>query len=200
MPSPAFPGLFFAFCAMVLLIFVSVSPPVWQKIYFLKGSSGSQTTVFGVFGECLKASGKTCTKGNVGYDLSLWGASDLNINTTSFHRLTRALILHPIAGFFGLLAIAFGLLASACASRFMTIMMALASLLGLLITTAAFIFDMVFWSLVKHKITGAGYSASYGNANWLTAGALVAFALSFCTSFCGAFGRYASGRFAGEKY
>ncbi|ODO07685.1 hypothetical protein I350_03256 [Cryptococcus amylolentus CBS 6273] len=198
MPSPAFPGLFFAFCAMVLLIFVSVSPPAWEKINFLKASTGSQTTVFGVLGECLK--GGECTSRNVGYDLKVWGADNLNINTTNFHRLTRALILHPIAGFFALLSLLFGFLATVCASRFLTIMMALSALFGLLITIAAFVLDMVFWSLVKHKIHDAGYSASYGNANWLTAGALVAFALSFCTSLCGAFGRFASGRFAGEKY
>jgi hypothetical protein len=38
-----------------------------------------------------------------------------------------------------------------------------------------------------------------GNANWLTVGAVVAFFLSMCTSFCGACGRFASGRAAGEK-
>ncbi|ODN87674.1 hypothetical protein L198_06897 [Cryptococcus wingfieldii CBS 7118] len=199
MPSPAFPGLFFAFCAMVLLIFVSVSPPAWERIHFLQASAGGQTTVFGVLGECLSGGGQ-CTDRNVGYDLQVWGADNLNINTTNFHRLTRALILHPIAGFFALLSLIFGALATACASRFLTIMMALSALFGLLITIAAFVLDMVFWSLVKNKINDAGYSASYGNANWLTAGALGAFALSFCTSLCGAFGRFASGRFAGEKY
>jgi hypothetical protein len=38
-----------------------------------------------------------------------------------------------------------------------------------------------------------------GNANWLTVGAVVSCLLSVCMSCCGAFGRFATGRSAGEK-
>lgn len=38
-----------------------------------------------------------------------------------------------------------------------------------------------------------------GNCNWFTVGAAVALFLATCASFCGAFGRFASGRAAGEK-
>lgn len=51
MASPAAPGLFFCFAAMVLLIFVSVSVPVWNDIYFLDAHIGGVRDVrFGIWG------------------------------------------------------------------------------------------------------------------------------------------------------
>ena len=72
MVSPAFPGLFFAFAAMALLIFASVSPPAWTRVDFLHATVGGQETVYGVLGKCIK--GGMCTSKNIGYDLSLSGA------------------------------------------------------------------------------------------------------------------------------
>merc|ERR1712110_767933 len=46
----ALPGLFFAFAAMVLLVFASVSAPVWNSISFLNAGSGPSAIRFGVFG------------------------------------------------------------------------------------------------------------------------------------------------------
>ena len=51
----------------------SVSPPVWDKVYFLKATVGGTETVYGVFGECIK--GGACTAHHVGYDLTLNGAT-----------------------------------------------------------------------------------------------------------------------------
>jgi hypothetical protein len=50
MASPAVPGLFFCFAAMVLLIFVSVSVPVWNAIYFLSANINGRVIRFGVWG------------------------------------------------------------------------------------------------------------------------------------------------------
>lgn len=50
MASPAIPGLFFCFAAAVLLVFVSVSSPTWEKISFLNVREGGRLIHFGVFG------------------------------------------------------------------------------------------------------------------------------------------------------
>ena len=74
MVSPAFPGLFFAFAAMALLIFVSVSPPVWDRVNFLEATIGGQTSIYGVFARCV--SGQSCGNGDasIGYNLAVAGA------------------------------------------------------------------------------------------------------------------------------
>lgn len=71
MVSPAFPGLFFAFAAMTLLLFASVSSPVWDRIYFLKAVANNQEIRWGVFGRCILNG--MCSKASLGYDLSLPG-------------------------------------------------------------------------------------------------------------------------------
>lgn len=48
--SAALPGLFFCFAACLLLIFVSVSPPTWENVYFLNAGTGAGRIRFGVFG------------------------------------------------------------------------------------------------------------------------------------------------------
>jgi len=198
MVSPVFPGLFFAFAAAVLLLFASVSPPAWESVYFLKGSAGTSTTVFGVFGSCVK--GGTCTSKNVGYNLMLNGATNVNINSTVLHNLTYTLVIHPIAGFFALLAVIFGLIGIAAASRVATIFMGITVFFAGFLALFIFVIDMVLWNIVKDRLVDAGYTAKLGNANWLTVGAVGACLLSVCTSCCGAFGRFATGRAAGEKY
>ncbi|KAL1410876.1 hypothetical protein Q8F55_001819 [Vanrija albida] len=199
MPNPAAPGLLFAFAAVVLLIFVSVSPPVWDKISFLKVTAGGGLeTVFGVFGMCVK--GGVCTRRRVGYELSAAGITDVNLNSTVLHHLTYALILHPIAGALALIAFIFGLVGIAAASRVSTILMSLFAFLGAIVSLVVFVIDMVLWNVLRNRLRDADYSASLGNANWLTVGAVVALFLSTCTSMLGACGRFATGRAAGEKY
>lgn len=190
--------MFFAFAGMALLVFVSVSPPAWDQVNFLDARAGGQHTVFGVLGECIV--GGACSTRNVGYDLMLNGATNANINPTGLHNLTYILILHPIAGFFGLLALIMGIIGVVGASRFSTILMSIFSFIAAVLTLIVFVIDMVLWNLVKKRINDAGYSAVLGNANWLTIGAFGAFALATCTSLCGACGRFATGRSAGEKY
>ncbi|OWZ52006.1 hypothetical protein J007_02060 [Cryptococcus neoformans] len=198
MVSPAFPGLFFAFAAAVLLLFASISPPAWDQVGFLTTTAGTTKTVFGVFGECVK--GGSCSRRSVGYDLIVNGATNVNINQTVLHNLTYAMILHPIAGFLALLALVFGLLGACAASRVATIFMALCSALGLIVTLVVFVIDMVLWNIVKNHARDGGVQATLGNANWFTVAALASLFLSMCTSVCGACGRFANGRMAGEKY
>lgn len=109
------------------------------------------------------------------------------------------MILHPIAGFLALLALVFGLLGACAASRVATIFMALCSALGLIVTLVVFVIDMVLWNIVKNHARDGGVQATLGNANWFTVAALASLFLSMCTSVCGACGRFANGRMAGEK-
>ncbi|KAI5119174.1 hypothetical protein M0805_000628 [Coniferiporia weirii] len=182
MPSPAAPGLFFCFAAAVLLIFVSVSAPTWNSISFLDVSTGGQSTHFGVFG--YTGSGRS-----IGYFFpsQVSGASDINTNV--LHNLTKVLILHPVGAGLAGIAVLFGL-CGAMYHRSGTVLMSLAALLAFLVTLIVWIIDMVLFGIVRDRIRNAGGTAQYGNANWLTLGALVSLALAFCAGACGTFGRY----------
>ena len=59
--------------AAALLLFASITPPAWDKVNFLSATVGGTKTLFGMLGECVK--GGTCTHRNVGYDLTVNGAS-----------------------------------------------------------------------------------------------------------------------------
>ncbi|THH04178.1 hypothetical protein EW145_g5713 [Phellinidium pouzarii] len=187
MASPAAPGLFFCFAAAVLLVFVSVSAPTWDRISFLDVSVSGQTTHFGVFGFTGSAT-------HVGYTFpSFAGAT--NLNTHVLHNLTNALILHPVAAGLSGIAVLFGL-CGAMYHRSGTIIMSLAALLAFLVTLVAWIIDMVLFGIVRVRVrdaAGNSSAAQYGNANWLTLGALVSLALAFCAGTCGSFGRYRRG-------
>ncbi|KAF8893402.1 actin cortical patch SUR7/pH-response regulator pali [Infundibulicybe gibba] len=200
--SPALPGLFLCFAAMTLLIFVSVSSPTWEKISFLDVGSGSSITHFGVFGF-------TGSKTGIGYDFNPSGLNidDNRLNTSIIHNLTKVLILHPIgrvshiictiafelisptAAALSGLAVLFGI-CGASYHRVGTILMTLLSGLATIITLVIFIIDMVLFGIARNRFRDQGVPAQYGNANWLTLGALVALLLGFCASACGVFGRY----------
>jgi len=189
MASPAAPGLFFVFAACVLLIFVSISAPVWDKIYFLTVTAGGKTTHFGVFGY-------TGTRKAIGYgfDSGIIGVNTSNLNTTTLLNLTKSLILHPIAAGLSGIAFIFGLCGAAY-HRVGTILMAITAGLAFIITLIAWVLDMALWGIVRDRIRdseGTKSAAQYGNANWITLGAVVALAFAFCAGFCGSFGRYRS--------
>jgi hypothetical protein len=78
--------------------------------------------------------------------------------------------------------------------------MALGSSLAALVTFVAFVLDMTLWSIARHEFHKLGLSAQYGNAVWLTLGALVALALGFCTSTFGIFGSYRRQRYPTYTY
>lgn len=182
--SPALPGLFFTFAATVLLIFVCVSVPVWDRISFLNVGTGANQLRYGVFGY-------TGTKVGIGYDFV--GQSGSRINNATIHNLTRVLILHPIACGLAGIAFLFGL-CGAGRSRAGTVWMTLFSALAALVTLVIFIIDLALFGIVRNRYRNEGIPAQYGNANWLTAGALAALLIAFFTSCCGVFGRYSRRR------
>lgn len=122
------------------------------------------------------------------------------LDSKILHNLSCTLILHPITGALALLAMLMGLIAVCAASRFATILMGLLAILGSIVGLVIFVIDMVLWNVLKNRLHNNNYEAKLGNANWLTLGGVVALLLATCTSMCGACGRFATGRMAGEKY
>lgn len=122
------------------------------------------------------------------------------LDSKILHNLSCTLILHPITGALALLAMLMGLIAVCAASRFATILMGLLAILGSIVGLVIFVIDMVLWNVLKNRLHNNNYEAKLGNANWLTLGGVVALLLAACTSMCGACGRFATGRMAGEKY
>lgn len=179
MSSPAVPGLFFCFVATVLLIFVSISAPTWNSIYFLRASNGGLSYHFGVFGY-------TGTKAQIGYRFPITTGQ---LSSGTIHNLTFTLILHPIAAGLSGIALLFGLCGAAY-HRAGTVLMVLSSSLAALVTFIAFILDIALFSIARHEFRKNGWSSQYGNATWLTLAALIALLLGFCAGGCGVFGSY----------
>ncbi|TFK54338.1 pali-domain-containing protein [Heliocybe sulcata] len=181
----ALPGLFFCFAAMVLLIFVSVSAPKWEAIRFLSVSGAGHTTHFGVFGY-------TGTATHVGYyfNPSIIGTAVPNsMNDRIYHNLTETLILHPIAAGLAGIAFLFGL-CGAGYHRAGTVFMSLLAALAMLTTLVAWVLDMVLFGIAHHRFREAGVDVHWGNALWLTLGALVSLFIGFILAACGVFGHY----------
>ncbi|KAH9892889.1 pali-domain-containing protein [Cubamyces lactineus] len=183
----AVPGLFFAFAAMVLLIFASVSSPTWERISFLNVPEGGSITHFGVFGF-------TGSDTHVGWYFP-GTLGDSRINDHLFHNLTITLILIPIAAGISGLAVLFGLCGAAY-HRVGTVLMTLLSALAFLVTLVAWVLEMVLFGVARDHIRDRGIDATWGNANWLVLGALVSLFLGFFASLCGVFGRYGRRRAA----
>ena len=68
--------------------------------------------------------------------------------------------------------------------------MTLTSALALLTTIAVWVIEMVLFGVARDHIRDRGFSADYGNANWLVLGALVSLILSFFTSACAILASY----------
>jgi len=171
----ALPGLFFCFAATVLLVFVSVSAPTWDRISFLNVGS----LHFGVFGY-------TGSKTHIGYTFPIAAST---LNTDILHNLTYVLILYPIAAGLAGLSVLFGI-CGAGYHRAGTVFMSLLAALAMLCTLVAWVISMALFGLAKNKLKDDGISSSWGNANWIALGALVALVLGFCTAACGVFGHY----------
>jgi len=180
----ALPGLLLLLAACILLIFVSVSSPTWEKISFLNLANGGQITHFGVFGY-------TGSKAHIGYQFApdIIGFSDTKLNTGILHNLTYVLVLYPIAAGLSGLAVLFGL-CGASYHRAGTVFMTLLSALALLCTLVAWVISMVLFGIARNHARDAGKVAQWGNANWIGVGALGALILGFFASCCGVFGHY----------
>ncbi|TFK74077.1 pali-domain-containing protein [Pluteus cervinus] len=178
--TPPLPGVFLCFAAFVLLLFASLSG--WSRISFLDVGSGSTVTHYGAFGPAGSSP-------HIGYRFLPAGANS-NPNSDVIYNLTKTLILHPIACVLSFLAFIFGAFGVCCMHRFFVLFMAMLSGLAALITLLAFVLDMVMFGITRGVFRRAGVSANYGNANWLTLGALFALLFGFCASALGLFGRY----------
>jgi len=184
--SPAVPGAFFCFAAMVLLIFVSVSVPVWNDVSFLDSIIAGKMVRFGVWGYTGSAT-------KVGYSIN--GPLPLHdqlLETTALRNLTDMLVLHPVAAGLSFLAFAFGIWGAATYSRLGTILMTLISALAFLVTVIAFSIDMILFNIIGSRIRfdAPGNRAHLSNAIWLTLSALIILAFGTCAAGCGSFGRY----------
>jgi hypothetical protein len=58
------------------------------------------------------------------------------------------------------------------------------------ITLLIFVIDMALFGIVRNRFRDNGVPAQYGNANWITLGAVAALMLGMCTGACGSFGSY----------
>jgi len=185
----ALPGIFFCFAACVLLIFVSVSPPTWNSVYFLNARTGASTIRFGVFGY-------TGSSTSVGYyfPAPFNSYNDGRLSSGTIHNLTFTLILHPIAAGLSGLAVLFGICGAAY-HRSGTVFMTLVSGIAFLCTLVVWVIDMVLWGIARNVLRDNAVSAQYGNANWLTLGALVSLFIGFFVSACGIFGSYRKRRY-----
>ena len=95
----------------------------------------------------------------------------------------------PTAAGLAGLAVLFGL-CGASYHRAGTVIMTVFASLATIVTLVAWVIDMALFGIARHRYRDAGVPANYGNANWLTLGALVALLLGFCLGACGVFGRY----------
>jgi len=182
-------GAFFAFTAFILLIFVCVSAPVWNDVYFLKVNLSNGVLVLGNWGACIKdaGSGNTCTSTRLGYDIQTL-LDQLTNSTETFrddivHGLTYALILHPIAAGFAFLAF----LLAVCSHLVTHILGSIVAFFATLITLVALGIDLGLFISSRDRINdqAAGSPASLGNAMWMVVGALAALFLASFTICCG---------------
>lgn len=145
--------LFFTFAAMVLLIFVSVSAPTWDKISFMDVTRGGSMERYGVFGS--SADDST----HIGYRIA--GA-----DSGTLHSLSYALVLVPIGAALSGLAFLFGL-CGAGYHRVGTILMTLFSAVALLVTLVAWVLSMVLFGIARNRLHDRGYGAKFQNAEWI---------------------------------
>jgi hypothetical protein len=75
-----------------------------------------------------------------------------------------------------------------------TIMMSLLSALATITVFVVFVIDMVLWGITRNRFRSHGALAQYGNANWMTLGALVALGIAYCSSALAVFGNYSRRR------
>lgn len=178
---------FFLFVAAILLLVVSISSPVANSIGFLEvdlanRGSDSDTLVFGNWGYCITIEDQDdlCTDSIFGYDpvaqviavRAANGGEFSSATQRATRRLTRALILHPIACGVSILAFLFGIGASFCGicGNFCCSFLAAAmAALSCAITVAAMGID--FW-LFERVLSGVNdsdtpASASWGSCVWL---------------------------------
>lgn len=192
-------GSFLIFAAFALLLVSTISAPVFRPISLLDVYSGGERSTFGVFGYCL--GGGACSNRGLGYNLpgvisNIAGTSYSNQNIV---RLTRALVLHPIAC--GIAFLAF--LVATLSERFGYLFSSLLCFLAFIVSLVAMAIDFGLFVAARNHVNnnssafvggfgdGAGgignVSASLGNAVWMTLAATVSLfiaSLVVCFGVC----------------
>ncbi|KAF8335976.1 actin cortical patch SUR7/pH-response regulator pali [Cantharellus anzutake] len=183
-------GTFFLFVSFVLLVFVSVSAPVWHTLGFMKvsglaGHSSGARLVLGVYGYCITAAGSdSCSKVSVGYPIGDVLNSIGGTTAHRLHNLTGALILHPIAA--GITFIA--LLTALGAHTVGFLCASFIALIAWIATVLALILDFVMFGIVKRHVNDVGLSslkASWSTGIWLVVAAVVTLFIGTITACCG---------------
>lgn len=179
-------GSFLIFAAFALLLVSTISAPIFRPISLFDINQGSQRSTFGVFGYCL--AGGSCSSRRLGYDLP---AVISNIAGTSYQnqnivRLTRALVLHPIATGISFLAFLVAVFSERFGYLFSSILAFLAFIVSLVAMAIDFGLFVAARNHVNNNAVGA-VSAQLGNALWMTLAATIAlFIASFvvCLGCC----------------
>ncbi|TFK54993.1 pali-domain-containing protein [Heliocybe sulcata] len=207
------------FSAFLLLLLVSLSTPIIKTIYIFRlyanvavtafnvSADGHSNARFGVWGYCVDAItvsilGQTettpagCTPRHLGYNLN--GIIGNILQSRGFNpkvistALTAVLVLHPIACGLTFLALLTSLaLLRPGTARGASILTLIFGILATLVTTAAFLIDVIMVAVVRTKVhneTDGDIWLTFGNAIWMTLGATIALWLSLagaCAGVCG---------------
>jgi len=180
------PGIFFLFCAFVLLLLVSISLPYLTaldvvRVHFDGGRSSSVDTVanaitqlrFGIWADCwYSTSGdRVCATAGLAYNATIYN-SDRTSSVAIGSSWTRGLAIHPVAT--GVALIAFLLSLSAHITS--TLLASLAAFLAGLIALIAFAVDIALYAYVKHemgKLSDVSATTDTAPAFWMTFAAML---------------------------
>lgn len=184
---PATPGFIVTLAATICLAVVVFSVPWLKSIYFLQGhihNGGINGTItLGVLGYCLNTGGgDVCSKPSIGYEFdpnAVLGIDKIKIPAVVVKWITYTLVLHVVALVFAAGSSLFGLLAHV---REMSMICCSNCFSGFAASMAliAFIFDIVFFFIVRSRITAVGGTASIGTGVWLTLAAWVMLFFASC--------------------
>jgi len=183
---------FLVLCALVLNILVSTAPIIpWLDItartHFndrngsevFDNSHGLTSIRFGIWAPCkYDVNGRTCLQNSPGYNVVVTGSR--NSRAVISPLLTRALVLHPIAGAASIFALFFTIIPK-CQ---ITIVSLVLTFLAGFVTLIAFLIDIVFFAMVQKtmKIFGPEVTTSIAAPGfWMTLASFGLLVLAFCT-------------------
>ncbi|KAF5330610.1 hypothetical protein D9619_005813 [Psilocybe cf. subviscida] len=199
--------------AFILLLLVSLSVPIIKSIFLFRlaanassslfNSSANASVKFGVWGYCTSA-----------VQVAIAGIAPLHAYCNNVNGLddkiskasTAALVLHPIAAGLAFLTLVFALFilrrGSNGTSRLPSLLTMGIGSLAAVITTAAFLIDVIVVAIVRKRVrdaTDGDVNLIWGNAVWMTLGAAIALWLSIILACCGVF-TFGRGRRNNAKY
>jgi uncharacterized membrane protein len=181
-------GTFLLLAATAFLIVTTISAPVINNIGILTvdlrdgGNQGSEIS-FGTFGWCIqdgRSDGKDlCSKSKLGYSpvtvvntVDNAAFSDAAERTT--RRLTKVLVLHPVATCLSFL----GFIMAAGAGVVGSFLASLVALLAFLVTLVVLVVDFVLFAIIKNRVNDddrlSGAHAYYSVGMWCVLAAGVA--------------------------